>query len=216
MASEEKSLEPYEFETMSDLIFRSDIDRLSFTQLAAASSSCAVVGDHLATRRKRIAARIADKIEERETDGIRVSRSDSGKSLRAEISNITLRRTEKGGGFSYNVESLQEMLEEKGIEVGRVIKPTREKIDEDALETLMVKHGIPREQIYIPVDPKPDTAIVEALVAAGYLTQDEVDSVCESSEPSVTVTCSFDKNTKHHFLMTLEAKEGEFGKGSDR
>lgn len=212
---ENTSLEPYEFESMADIIFRADIDRLPFGQLAAASASCAVVGDHLKNRRERIALRIASKIEDRDTDGIRTKRSDSGKSLVADIPNITLRRTEKGGGFKYEVEALTEVLKSKNIDVDRVIKPTSEKIDEDALETFMVKYKIPREEIYIAINPKPDVAIIEALISAGFLTQEDLESAGTIVDPSVTVTCSFNKNTKENFLMSLEAKEGEIGKGSN-
>lgn len=209
------SLEPYSFESMADIIFRSDIDQLSFPMLAAASSACAVVADHLKNRRARISVRIADKLGVRDTDGVKTSRSDSGKSLIAEMDRIQLRRTEKGGGLKYDVKALSELLERKKIEIERVIKPTSEKIDEDALETFMVKHGIPREQIYVPVDLRPDAAILEALVATGYLTQKDLESVSEIIEPQVTVTCSFDKETKENFLMALESKEGGVEEGSD-
>lgn len=213
MASDE--LGPYEFESMADIIFRADVDLLNFRQLAAASASCAVVGKYLDQRRKRIAARLDTKLANRETEGVKTTRSDSGKSLKAELDHIKLRRTEKGGGKSYDVEALRELLEEKEIEVERVIKPSREKIDEDALETFMVKHDIPREEIYKPVDPRPDGAILEALVSTGYLSEEELESVTTVKEPRVTVTCTFDRDTKEHFMMTLEAKEGSSDEGSD-
>jgi len=162
----------------------------------------------LKNRRARISLRIADKLEVRDTDGVKTTRSDSGKSLCAELDKIQLRRTEKGGGVKYDVDALTSLLEEKNIEIDRVIKPTSEKIDEDALETFMVKHGIPRSEIYVPVNPRPDAAILEALVAAGYLTPKDLESVSEIIEPQVTVTCSFDKETKEDFLMALESKEG--------
>jgi hypothetical protein len=199
------------FDSVSRKIFQTPVEQLSFEDKAVVSAALAVIDKHMKTRRASISGLLGEAIDSGEVDGWDLEETESGKSVGVDVPFVKLMRTVAAGKRTPDVKLLRQILEGRGIEPEKVIKPSGWNIDMPALEALIEDSGVERDAIMTPKGWAVDEAILESLVKLGMLSQEEVDAATVESPPRATVRCTFDKDIQKRLLEQMEAKEATDG-----
>jgi hypothetical protein len=203
------------FSSVTQKIFQTPVEDLSFEEKAVVSAALAVIDKHMKKRRASISDHLSESILNEEVEGWGLEETESGKSVSVDLPRVKLMRTESAGKRTPDVKLLRQILEGRGIEPEKVIKPKDWNIDFEALSALLEASDVDPDTIMTPKSWFVDMPILESLVKLGMLSQDEVDAAATASAPRVTVRCTFDKDVQARLLGQMEQMEAkEAGDGS--
>jgi len=197
------------FNSVTRKIFQTPVEDLTFEEKAVVSAALAVIDKHMKARRASISDLLSEAIKDGEVDGWQLEETESGKSVGVDVPFVKLMRTVARGKRTPDVKLLRQLLEGRGIEPEKVIKPKDWNIDYEALEGILEDAGVDRDKVMTPKSWFVDEAILESLVKLGMLSQAEVDAASKESPPRVTVRCTFDKDIQARLLTQMEAKEAK-------
>lgn len=197
-------------------LFRQPLSGMSFSELVAVSSFLQAMSKRIDERRSSVGDILDEKIEEGDVENRILEDSDTGSSTRVIMPGFNVQRIVRSSKREASVGNLRSMLEDIGADgqIDNLLKPKKEKVNKKKLEKLLKEHGIDRSEVFEVKSYEVDEQKLKALAEIsrqqdiGFeISEEDVESVYETTTGSSYVKCTFDKELKEDVLSSLDEDE---------